>query len=107
MYGSSNLAPLPDERMNRRPARRPIVLYRDWNTLVTTETFWSEDGCYPVEELAFVERVESGSRFRGRSYELRALFRGQRVRLFRTRNQCKFGQVCRALTRAQEYAGLV
>lgn len=107
MYGSSNLAPVPAKRMSRHFVGRPTILYRGGNTVVTTSTFEVGGLRYPVVELAVVERVESGGMFQARRYELWALVRGQSVRLFRTRDVREFGQVCRALTRAREYAGLV
>ncbi|HEY8471801.1 MAG TPA: DUF6232 family protein [Natronosporangium sp.] len=50
--------------------------------------------------------MESGGLLQSRLYELWAWFRGQQVRLFQSYDSREFGQVCRALTRAREYAGL-
>jgi hypothetical protein len=82
------------------------VLYEVNGTTVTTSYFESNGYRYPVEELAIVERVEHGGLLQSRRYELWAWYRGQRVRVFSCPNEMEFGQVCRALTRAREHAGL-
>ncbi|QSB13705.1 hypothetical protein JQS43_19325 [Natronosporangium hydrolyticum] len=59
-----------------------------------------------MASLSEIERVEQGGLLQSRSYELWASFRGQRHRLFRCHDAREFGQICRALTRAREYAGV-
>lgn len=106
MHGSSNVAPVPSGRDQFVTNSRPVVLYHAAAATVTTLFFESAGLRYPVEELLDVERVEHGGLWQGRCYELWADYRGQRVRLFRTHDAREFGQVCRALMRAREHAGL-
>lgn len=85
---------------------RPAILYQEGGTTVTT-TFFEFDGYrFPLTELTEVERVENGGWLQSRRFELWARFRRQRVRVFFCYRATEFGQVCRALTRAREYAGL-
>lgn len=84
---------------------RATVLYRYADTVVTTAFFESGGRRYPVSELTTVRRVEQASWAKPRQYELWAQVGGW-VRLFVSRDEREFGQVCRALTRAREYAGL-
>lgn len=106
MHGSSNVTPVPRHRDGFVTLGRPAVLYQGDGTIVTTAFFESEGVRFPVDELISVERVESGGLLQSRLFELWAWFRGQQVRLFQCYNSREFGQVCRALTRAREYAGL-
>jgi hypothetical protein len=106
MHGSSNITSAPRGRDRFVTLGRPAVLYEGEGTIVTTAFFESEGLRFPVEELASVERVESGGLLQSRLFELWARFRGEQVRLFQCYSSREFGQVCRALTRAREYAGL-
>lgn len=86
---------------------RPVVLYQGAGTTITTDFFESAGRRYPLVELDLVQRVEHDSWLRPRLYELWARFQGgHTVRLFRSRDAKQFGQVCRALVRARERAGL-
>jgi hypothetical protein len=85
---------------------RSAVLYQQGGTTVTVAYLESEGHRFPLQGLDQIERVEHGSWSRPRLFELWALFRGHRVRLFHTYDVREFGQVCRALTRAREYLGL-
>ncbi len=106
MHGSSGVASAPRGRDRFVTFRRPTTLYRGDRVTVTTAYFQSAGHRYPVAELADLERVETGGRWQARLFELWARFRGQRVRLFSSSNAKEFGQVCRALIRARERAGL-
>ncbi|MPZ26087.1 MAG: hypothetical protein GEV12_06465 [Micromonosporaceae bacterium] len=86
---------------------RVTVLYTADGTTVTTAFFESGGFRFRLTELERFERVEHGGWLQGRMYELWAWFEGQRVRLFQCYDSQEFGQVCRALTRAREHAGLV
>lgn len=107
MHGSSNVTPAPRGRDRFVTFSRGTVLYQANGTTVTTAYFAADGQQYPVAELDHVERVEHGNLLHSQLFELWALFRGQRVRLFHCPDGKEFGQVCRALTRAREYAGLV
>lgn len=85
---------------------RPTVLFRGADTVITTEFFESAGQRYPVAELTMVRRAEQASWLKRRRYELWAQMGGRWVQLFVSRDEREFGQVCRALTRAREYAGL-
>jgi hypothetical protein len=85
---------------------KPTVLYQEGGTTVTTTFFESGGHRFLLEELTGVERVEHGGWLQTRRFELWALYQQQRVRLFFCFQATEFGQVCRALTRAREYAGL-
>lgn len=106
MHGSSNVTPAPSGRDSFVTSGRPTVLYEGNGVTVTTTYFQSNGLRFPVEELGDVERVEAGSLLQARLFELWAWFRGDRVRLFQCADSQEFGQVCRALTRARERAGL-
>lgn len=106
MNASSDVAPTPSGRDGSVTFGRPAILYQGEGATVTTTHFEAGGYQYPVAALADVERVEQGSLLQSRLYELWATFRGQRVRLFRCDDAREFGQVCRALTRAREYAGV-
>lgn len=83
--------------------RRETVLFKGANTVVTTAFFESAGQRYPVTDLVTVRKAEQTS---PRQYILCAWLRGAWVRLFASCDEQEFGQVCRALTRAREYAGL-
>jgi hypothetical protein len=85
---------------------RSAVLYRHADTTVTVAYLESDGHRFPLQELDQIERVEYGGLLGTQLFELWALFRGHRVRLFHTYDAREFGQVCRALTRAREYLGL-
>lgn len=106
MYGSSRMAAAPRGRDRFVTLRRPTVLYRGRSATVTTKVFTADGFRYPVAELNDLSRVEHGGLLQSKLYELWALFRGQRIRVFLSFDKQEFGQVCRALTRAREYAGL-
>jgi hypothetical protein len=106
MYGSSRVTTSPRGRGRFVTLRRPTVLYRGAGAVVTTEFFTADGFRYPVTELDDLSRVEHGGLLQSKLYELWARFRGQQVRVFHCFDQREFGQVCRALTRAREYAGL-
>lgn len=106
MHGSSSVAPVPSGRDEIVTYLRPTVLYQGKGATVTTAHFESGGYRFPVAELFSIERVEHGGLLQQRTYELWARFRGQVVRLFRSPDAREFGQVCRALTRAREYAGV-
>jgi Family of unknown function (DUF6232) len=108
MHGSSNITPVPSDRDGFATLGRPAVLYQGGDGTVVTTAFFESGGLrFPVAELASVERVESGGLLQSRLFELWAWFRGEQVRLFQCYSSREFGQVCRALTRAREYAGLM
>lgn len=73
---------------------------------VTTRTFTADGYRYPVTELDDLSRIEHGGLLQAKLYELWARFRGQQIRVFHSFDKREFGQVCRALTRAREHAGL-
>jgi hypothetical protein len=106
MHGSSNITSVPRGRDPFVTIGRPAVLYQGEGTIVTTAFFESDGLRFPVDELASVERVESGGLLQSRLFELWAWFRGEQIRLFQCYSSREFGQVCRALMRAREYAGL-
>jgi hypothetical protein len=106
MHGSSDVAPAPRGRDRFVTFSRPTVLYQGDGIIVTTAFVESGGHRFLVRELSDIERVEHGGLLQSRLYELWAWFRDQRVRLFRCYDAQEFGQVCRALTRAREYAGL-
>lgn len=106
MHRSSNATPVPRDSDGFVTTGRPSVLYQSGGTIVTTAFFESDGARFPVDELSGVERVESGGLLQSRRFELWAWFRGEQVRLFQGYSSREFGQVCRALTRAREYAGL-
>jgi hypothetical protein len=106
MKGSSNPAPDPrwrDQSVTSTPA---TVLFRGAGITVTTAFIESAGRRYPLAQLRAFRRVEHASWLQPRMYELWARFRGELVQLFRSRDEQEFGQVCRALVRAREYAGL-
>jgi hypothetical protein len=107
MHGSSNITSDPRGRDRFVTLGRPAVLYQGDGTIVTTDFFESDGLRFPVQELTNVERVESGGLLQSRLYELWAWFRGEQIRLFQCYSSREFGQVCRALLRAREYAGLI
>jgi tetratricopeptide (TPR) repeat protein len=84
----------------------PVVLYRERDTTVTTTFFEFGGYRFPLAELTDLERVEHGGWLQTRRFELWARFRQQRIRLFSCYQATEFGRVCRALTRARQYAGL-
>lgn len=106
MNADSYVAPSPRERDGLVTFGRPSVLYQSAGATVTTTHFEAGGYRYPVTALTDVERVEQGGLLHSRLYELWATFNSQRVRLFRCYDAREFGQVCRALTRAREYAGV-
>lgn len=105
MHGSSNVVPVPRGRDEFVTYPRPTVLYQGNGTVVTTTHVETQCYRYPVTELFSVQRVVHGGLLQ-RRYELWARFRGRVVRLFRSHNAEEFGKVCRALTRAREFAGI-
>jgi hypothetical protein len=106
MHGSSNVTPAPRGRDEFVTHQRSTILYQAASVTVTTTYFEAGGHRYPVDELTEIARVEQGGLLQTRSFELLALFRGQQVRLFRCGDAREFGQVCRALTRAREHAGV-
>jgi hypothetical protein len=80
------------------------TLYLRPGTRITTQIFEFAGYRYPVAELGQIRRVVLNSRLRHRLFELWAQFDGRTVRLFSCHNEREFGQVCRALVRAREYA---
>lgn len=106
MHASREVDQNPIERDRFVTNNRPTILYQGGGTTVTT-TFFEFDGYrYPLEELTDVERVQHGGWLQSRRFEVWARFRRQRIRVFYCHHATEFGQVCRALTRAREYAGL-
>jgi hypothetical protein len=106
MQGSSNPAPRPrwrDQSVTSTPA---TVLYQGAGITVTTAFIEVAGDRYPLGQLLALRRVEQSRLLQPRRYELWARFRGELVRLFRSRNEQEFNRVCRALVRAREYAGL-
>lgn len=81
---------------------RPQVLYRGEGTTVTTAYVETYGRRYRLSELSELWRVEG----RARWFEVWAKARGDRVRLFWSRDVQEFGKVVRALIRARELAGL-
>jgi hypothetical protein len=76
-----------------------ILLYRGPGALVTDEVFESltpQRQSFRINELQYLHVV------RGRPLEIRAVYRGQLICLFHTRDRRVFGQVERALLRALE-----
>lgn len=106
MNASSSVAPTPRGRDRFVTFMQPTTFYQGGDTTVTSAFFESAGHSYPVDELDYIERVEQGGLLQSRLYELWAWFRGERVRLFHCYDSQEFGQVCRALTRAREHAGL-
>jgi len=106
MHGSSGVTSAPRGRGRFVTFRRPTILYQGDRATVTTTYFESTGHRYPVAELDDVERVETGSLLQARLFEIWARFRGERIRVFRCPDAKEFGQVCRALIRARERAGL-
>lgn len=106
MHGSSNVAPAPRGRDSFVTFGRPTILYQGDGAVVTTTYFEAHARRFPVAELDDVERVETGSLLQSKLYELWAWFRGEQVCLFQSHDAKEFGQICRALTRARERAGL-
>lgn len=106
MHASSNITPTPRGRDRFVTLGQPTLLYQGDGAIVTTAYFQSIGGRFPVAELDGVERVETGSLLQSRLFELWAWFQGERVCLFQCPDEREFGQVCRALTRARERAGL-
>lgn len=106
MHGSSSTAAAPRGRDRFVTLRRPIVLFRGNGVTVTTKSFTTDGFRYPVTELDGLSRIEHGGLLQAKSYELWARFRGQQIRVYHSVDKQEFGQVCRALTRAREYAGL-
>jgi hypothetical protein len=82
------------------------VLYRGPDTTITTAFVEAAGRRYPLAELESPRRVEHTFWRQTRWFELWARFRGEPVRLFRSRNGREFGRVCRALIRARELAGV-
>jgi hypothetical protein len=75
------------------------LLYRGPDALITDEVFESlgpQPQSYLINELQYLHVV------RGRPLEIRAVYRGQLICLFHTRDRQVFGQVQRALLRALE-----
>jgi hypothetical protein len=107
MSVSSNAAPASKGRDVPAASVRPTILYQGDGATVTTAFFESGGYRFPLAELDDLERVEHGGWLQSRLYELWAWFGGERVRLFSCHEAQEFGQVCRALTRAREHAGLV
>jgi len=99
MNASSNVTPPAD-------GVRPTILYQGTGATVSTAFFESGGFRFPLAELDEFERVEHGGWLQSRMYELWAWFGDQRVRVFHCYDKQEFGQVCRALTRAREHAGL-
>jgi hypothetical protein len=106
MHASREAAQNPIVRDRVVTDNRSTILYQEAGTTVTTTFFEFGGYRFPLEELTNVERVEHGGWLQTRRFELWARFRQQRVRLFFCYHTREFGQVCRALTRAREYAGL-
>jgi uncharacterized protein DUF6232 len=106
MHASREVAENPIDRDRFVTNNRAAILYQERGTTVTTTYFESGAYRFAVAELADVERVEHGRWLQAKRYELWARYRQQRIRLFYCYNAREFGQVCRALTRAREYAGL-
>lgn len=83
------------------------VFYRGPRARITHTTLEVWCPCYwtyrtfVIRELRHVYVVE-GESARSRTYELRALHRGEPLRLFATADAREFGQVKRALQRAIE-----
>lgn len=100
MNGSSSAADTPRWRDHI------VTFYRYDGTIVTTAFVESDGRRYPLVDLTSLRRVEHTSLLQPRAYELWARFRGRLVRLFRSRDPREFGQVCRAVVRAREHAGL-
>lgn len=80
------------------------TLYRGRDTRITTHHFESAGHRYPVANLGEIRRAVLHSWPRTRRYELWAHVDGRTVRLFYCDSEREFGQVCRALVRAREYA---
>src|SRR5690606_32869620 len=74
---------------------RPMVLY-DGDTVVTTAYFESGGRRYPLAALSTVRRAELARRPKSRQYELWARIGGDWVRLYASRTERVYGQVCRA-----------
>lgn len=106
MNASNNITPAPPGRDVFHGSPRPTVLYQGADVLVTTAFFEFGGNRFPLRQLDDIERVEHGSWLQSKMYELWARFQDQRVRLFQGYDAQEFGQVCRALTRAREHAGL-
>jgi hypothetical protein len=106
MHGSSQVTPAPNERDRPATSNPPAILYQVDGTIITTAYFESGRQRYPLPKLADLQRVEHGGLLQSRMFELWARFEGQWVRLFHSYDAQEFGQVCRALTRAREHAGL-
>jgi hypothetical protein len=106
MHASREVEQNPIDRDRFVTNNRPSILYQGRGTTVTTTFFESGGYRYPLLELTDVERVEHGGWLQGRRFEIWARYGQQRVRVFFCYHATEFGQVCRALTRAREYAGL-
>jgi hypothetical protein len=110
MRGSSSPAHDPRGRDRSDPPAQAdaqaTVLFRAAGITVTTMFVETAGHRYPLVQLRDPRRVEHTSWRQQRVYELWARFRGELVRLFRSRDEQQFGQVCRAVVRAREYAGL-
>lgn len=107
MNGSSNAIPDQSQHEDRFvTSHGSTVLYRGIDTIITTAFFESAGRRYPVAELILVRKAEQAGWAWARRFELWAQIRGRWVPLFQSRDEREFGQVCRALTRAREYAGL-
>lgn len=106
MNASGDVTPAPRGRDLSDSIGRPTVLYQGEDVTVTTAFFESGGFRFPLAELDDLERIEHGGWLQSHLYELWAWFRDQRVRLFHCYDAQEFGQVCRALTRAREHAGL-
>lgn len=107
MNAGSNVTPArPGRDSSAAGSARPVVLYQGTDVTVTTAFFESGGYRFPLEELDDLERIEHGGWLQSHLYELWGWFRDQRVRLFHCYDAQEFGQVCRALTRAREHAGL-
>jgi hypothetical protein len=106
MNGSSHPAPVQRRRDQPVTPTPPTVHYRGAGITITNEFLESAGRRFPLAQLTAPRRVQQASWWQTRRYELWATFRGARVRLFRSRNGQQFNQVCRALVRAREHAGL-
>lgn len=106
MNGSSNPAPVQKQRDHSGTPAPPTVHYRSAGITITTEFVESAGRRYSLVELLAPRRAQGASWWQPRRYELWATFQGERVRLFVSRDGQRFNQVCRALVRAREHAGL-
>jgi hypothetical protein len=106
MDASSGATPAQRGREASANGASPVVLYHGPGATITTAYFESGGYRYPLTEFDGIERVENGGWLQSRRYELWAWYHNRQLRLFHCYDQQEFGQVCRALTRAREHAGL-